>query len=230
MTQAKLTHGLLHHTILKSIIDKGFAPDVAELAAMLDVSPEDVTTALDALQAYHGIVLHPNSAKIWVIHPFSLAPTNFVVRTQDKEWWGNCAWCSLGVATLLKQDVTIVTTLAADRQQVEIHIKDGKITGTDYLVHFPIPMTQAWDNVIYTCSTMLLFPNEAEVERWCQQHRINKGDVQPLQNIWEFAQVWYGNHLNPNWEKWTNQQAINIFKRFGLTHNVWHIPETDTRF
>jgi len=91
-------------------------------------------------------------------------------------------------------------------------------------------MTKAWDNVIYTCSTMLLFDSVRDVERWCDQHRIARGDVQPLSNVWNFAKVWYGNHLNPGWEKWTNEQALDIFKQFSLTHEVWQIPSTQTRF
>lgn len=230
MPEQNLTHGLLHHTILKFIIANGFAPNIDELSSLLDVTEADVVAALHALQDYHGVVLHPGTSRIWVIHPFALAPTNFVVRTADQEWWGNCAWCSLGVAALLKQDVTISTRLGADRAPVELHIRDGSLVERDYVVHFPIPMTQAWDNVTYTCSTMLLFQNEADIDRWSKQHRIAKGDVQPLQNVWAFAQVWYGNHLNPQWEKWTNREARAIFERFGLTHEIWHIPQTDTRF
>lgn len=232
MPAKPLTHGLLHATILKYIIDHGYAPDATGLASLLALAESDVIQALQALEEYHGVVLHPNSARIWVIHLFSLAPTNFVVRTTatGKEWWGNCAWCSLGVAALLDQNVTITTTLGADRQQVTLHIVDGQIQDTGFCVHFPIPMTQAWDNVIYTCSTMLLFETEADIDRWCQQHRVNKGDVQPIETIWNFAKVWYGNHLNPQWTKWTNRQARDIFNRFGLTHPVWHIPESDTRF
>ncbi len=230
MTAQTLTHGLLHHHILQFIIDKGYAPNNAELSSLLDVSDEVIVDALYALQEYHGVVLHPNSTKIWVVHPFALAPTNFVVRTDAQSWWGNCAWCSLGVAALLKQDAMITTTLGADGEQIGIHIRDGQVAEEDYVVHFPIPMTQAWDNVIYTCSNMLLFKDKADVERWCHQHRMKKGDVQPLPHIWDFAQVWYGNHLNPQWEKWTNQQAYEIFQRFNLTHDVWCIPLSDERF
>ena len=230
MTDTNIPHGLLHHTILKFIIEHGYAPDIQALAMTLETLEQEVVTALYALQDYHGVVLHPNSAKVWVVHPFALAPTNFVVRAADKEWWGNCAWCSLGVAALVEQDVSITTTLGADRQYVELNVQDGKLQEQDYCIHFPVPMMNVWDNVIYTCSTQLLFADEADVDRWCLQHNIPKGDVQPLQTVWEFSKVWYGNHLNPDWEKWTNRQAIEIFQRFGFTHPVWRIPNSDTRF
>ncbi len=230
MTETLSLNSTLHHTIIKHIIDNGYAPKIYDLANLLRMSEEDTTTALKNLQDYHGVVLHPKSNEIWVIHPFSLAPTNFLVSSASGEWWGNCAWCSLGVAALLNQDVVIRTTIGANDRQVSIHVRDGKIVESNYYIHFPIPMQNAWDNVIYTCSTMLLFENENQIDYWCRRHNIPKGDVQPISKIWEFSKVWYGNHLNPNWEKWTSEEAAQIFKDFGLVSKTWKIPVSNTRF
>jgi hypothetical protein len=221
---------VLHYAIIKFIINHGYAPDTPELANLLHLSEDDVINALKSLQDDHGVVLHPQSPKIWVIHPFSLAPTNFLVSCGDGEWWGNCAWCSLGVAALLNRNVTITTALGANDRQVSIHIQDGQIVENNYYVHFPVPMRHAWDNVIYTCSTMLLFENEKQIDEWSQRHRISKGDIQPITKIWEFSKVWYGNHLNPNWKKWTTEEAQQIFEKFGLTDDIWKIPVSNTRF
>lgn len=196
MADTSSLHSVLHYTIIKHIIDTGYAPKVNHLANLLRMSEEDLITALINLQDYHGVVLHPKSHEIWVIHPFSLAPTNFLVSSASGEWWGNCAWCSLGLAALLKQDVTIRTTIGANGRQVIIHIKDGEIVESNYYIHFPIPMQNAWDNVIYTCSTMLLFENESQIDIWCHRHNIPKGDIQPIRKIWEFSKVWYGNDPN----------------------------------
>jgi hypothetical protein len=223
-------NSVLHYTILKYIIDTGYAPKIHSIANQLQMSEEDTITALKKLQDYHGVVLHPKSNEIWVIHPFSLAPTNFLVSSSSGEWWGNCAWCSLGVAALLNQDVTIRTTIGANDRQVTINIKDGKIIESNYYVHFPIPMQNAWDNVIYTCSTMLLFESENQIDQWCHRHNIPKGDIQPINKIWEFSKAWYGNHLNPDWKKWTSEEAIQIFEKFDLVSETWKIPVTNTRF
>jgi hypothetical protein len=230
MVGRQISNSILHYTIIKFIIDNGYAPEPHELAALLQASEDKVFGALQRLQEDHGVVMHPHSPKIWVVHPFSLAPTNFLVHTTDGEWWANCAWCALGVAALLDRDVTITTTLGANDRQVYVHIQDGRVIETSFCIHFPVPMRQAWDNVIYTCSTMLLFENEQHIDRWCQQHRIPKGDVQSITKIWEFAKVWYGNHLNPDWKKWTAEEAQRIFEQFGLTDDIWKIPVSDTRF
>lgn len=220
----------LHYFVIKHLVDHGRAPRVVEMAAHFETSTDAVKTTLEALQEYHGVVLHPKSSEVWVMHPFSAAPTNFWIQAGDRGWWGTCAWCSLGAAGLLDRDCTITSTLGGKSEQVKIEINDGQIDRQDLFVHFPIPMVQAWDNVTFTCSTMLLFDSEAEVEKWSKQHGIPKGDIQPIGNIWEFAKVWYGNHLNPNWVKWTVDEAREIFKRFNLVNPIWEMPTSSGRF
>ena len=225
-----ITNSNLHYTILRYVIDNGFAPSVEELCEILNSDLEIVIQGLYDLQEYHGVVLHPDQPKIWVIHPFSLSPTNFYVTSHKGEWWGNCAWCSLGIATIVDDDVKILTTIGAETTKVELNIINGVIQEDNYLVHFPIPMQNAWDNVIYTCSNMLIFENEKQVKTWCKKHNMPLGDIQPIDKIWRFSQRWYGQHLNPDWKKWTVQEAKAIFEEFDLSHKIWNLDDSKTRF
>jgi len=225
-----ITNSNLHYTIIKGIIDNGFAPSIAELSSTLGADKNAIEKGLKDLQEYHGVVLHPNESKVWVIHPFSLAPTNFYIQTNKGEWWGNCAWCSLGVAALLKDDVKITTTIGAETKQVEINIANGALQEKNYFIHFPIPMKKAWDNVIYTCSNMLVFENEDQIDEWTKKHNIPKGDIQPIENIWNFSKKWYGNHLNPNWTKWTIEEAKAMFREFELNDSIWNLQDSNERF
>jgi len=225
-----ITNSILHYNIIKYIIDYGYAPCTKKLSQILLTEEDEIVKGLYTLQDYHGIVLHPTEPKIWVIHPFSLAPTNFYVQSDRGEWWGNCAWCSLGIAALLKENVTITTTIGAETKQIQINIVNGVIQEKDYFIHFPIAMKDAWDNVIYTCSNMLIFESEGQVDKWALQHDIPKGDVQSLDKIWQFAKAWYGSHLDPNWEKWTLEEAKQMFKVHGLVHEIWDVEKSEERF
>ncbi len=220
----------LHHLLIEFVLARGFAPDVRELAALAGVAEREVRSALERLEADHGVVLHPDRETVWALHPFALAPTLFIVRSGDRSWWGNCAWCSLGVVALADSDAVITTTLGADGPQVDVHVTDGRVVEEGLVVHFPVPMRRAWDNVAYTCSTMLLFDGDAAVDRWCAAHRIAKGDVRPVATVWEFARVWYGRHRDPDWRKWTSDEARALFARFGLTGDVWALPASGERF
>lgn len=225
-----ITNSKLHHQILRHFIDDGHAPSIDQLASQLDESRDAVVTALKALADYHGVVLQPTTSEVWVIHPFSTAPTNFWVESRRGSWWGNCAWCSLGVAALLGEDVTITTTLGGESKQIKLNIVDGRLTNDRFFVHFPIPMAHAWDNVVFTCSNMLVFHSEEAVDNWCARHRMQKGDVQPIANVWNFAQSWYGRHLDEDWKKWTAVEAKALFAKFNLTGPTWDIPVAETRF
>jgi hypothetical protein len=225
-----LTHGVLHAAIGRHFIDHGTAPTIAQLSRHFALDEVIVAGALRALAEYHGVVLHPTSGEIWAMHPFSAAPTLFWVESGGKGWWGNCAWCSLGIVALLGTDATISTRLGGEARPVTLRIERGVVTTADYWVHFPIPMMQAWDNVTYTCSTMLVFDAPAAVDRWCVQHAIPRGDVQPVSTVWAFAQAWYGRHLDPAWTKWTTDEARALFQRFGLTSPTWALPVTTERF
>jgi Alkylmercury lyase len=225
-----LTRASLHHAILRHFVDHGHAPSHERLTATFGVDVDTMTHALRDLAAYHGVVLHPHAAEVWVAHPFSTAPTTFTVRHEDRLWWGNCAWCSLGIASLLGgRGVTIDTTLGAEGRPVAIHVEEHRVL-EDLVVHFPIPMARAWDNVIFTCALMLVFEDEQAIDAWSTRHALPRGDAQPIQTAYEFAREWYRRHLEPDWRKWSSDEARSLFERFGFRGPIWDLPRTSERF
>ncbi|MEM7283327.1 MAG: alkylmercury lyase family protein [Pseudomonadota bacterium] len=226
----ELNNASLHFVIIDTFLKRGYAPTVDELAGRFVVERSHVCDGLKRLQDYHGVVLHPDSLEIWVAHPFSTVPTGFLVTSGDREWWGNCAWCSLGLAALAKQPVIIKTSPGYDRPPVELLITNDQLQNDQFVVHFPIPMAQAWDNVIAICSVMLLFDDETHVDEWCAKHGKQKGDVRPVGQVWEFAKDWYGKHADPDWKKPTVSEAAELFARHGLAGPIWTLPEQDKNF
>ena len=226
----QLNNSTLHHVIVDTMLERGWAPSAQELSERFDVDRQQIREALDDLAEYHGVVLHPGSDEIWVVHPFSTAPTGFLVCAGEMEWWGNCAWCSLGVAELAGRTATITTALGAAGRQVTVRINDGEVLDKDFVIHFPIKMVNAWDNVLFTCSMMLLFEDETQVDQWCGKRGKTKGDVRPIEQVWHFAAEWYGHHRDPDWVKWTPDQAADMFARHGLTGSIWELPGGGDRF
>lgn len=216
--------------VIASLLERQRPPAIGEIAAHFRVDEAEARRGLRALAEYHGLVLRPESDEIWVAHPFSAVPTAFVVRTDEGVWWGNCAWCSLGVAHLVGGSARIETRIGAIEDPITIRIVDGELIDGDFVVHFPIPMHKAWDNVIYTCSVMLIFRNEIEVDEWCATRGIPKGDVRPIRQIWTFAQEWYGRHADSDWRKWSQQEAIEMFERHGLRGPIWSLSAASVRF
>ena len=230
MTEPSTRSCRLHHELIRGLVDTCAIPSQDELLARLSWSAAELGRAFAELAEVHGVVLHPESHHVWAIHPFSLAPTPFLVECGHRKWWGNCAWCSLGIAVLAGEPSVITTTLGAEREQVQLTVTDGRVNPTDLVVHFPIPMTRVWDNVIYSCSTMLLFRDESHVGEWSARHRIPRGDVQPVAKVLELAKRWYGEHLRPDWTKKSVPDARAIFAELGFVHPVWSLPAEGGRF
>jgi hypothetical protein len=220
----------LHEAIIASFLDRERPPTIDELAARFGTSVGDTRRTLRVLAEYHGAVLHPTTDEIWVAHPFSAAPTTCVVRSGARRWWGNCAWCSLGVAQLAGGTATIETRLGGLDELVTVRIERGRLLDPELVVHFPIPMRNAWDNVVYTCSIMLLFRDEHDVEGWCAARGIPRGDVRPLAQVWAFAAEWYARHADADWTKWSAREAAAMFNRHGLTGPIWTLPDESSRF
>ncbi|KAL6815451.1 Alkylmercury lyase domain-containing protein [Trichoderma sp. SZMC 28013] len=226
-----MDHSSLHEFIISSFLKTQRAPTVNDIATRFESDVATTRQGLQALAEYHGVVLHPKSDEVWVCHPFSATPTTCIVSSGDRKWWGNCAWCSFGVMHLAGGTSTFTTRTGAIGDEVTITARDGQLVDTeDFVIHFPVPMTKVWDNVIYTCSVQLLFRNEAEVEEWCATRGIAKGDVRPIKQVWDFAREWYGRHADANWRKWTVRDAIEIFGRHKLTGPTWDIGDEAGRF
>ncbi len=228
--RASLQPGRLHAHILRSLISSGQAPTVAELAREWQSTPDEVRISLRDLQEEHGVVLHPRSDEVWLIHPFSTAPTAFTVHSGERVWWANCAWCSLGAAALIGGDCRITTSLGAHGDRVDLELRGGELLPTELLIHLPVPMARAWDNVLYTCSTMLFFERELDIEAWCRRHGIAMGDVRRVRDFWPFAREWYANHLSESWRKVQVDEARALFERHGLDGPIWALGTGRERF
>lgn len=213
----------VRYMINKHIVENGFAPDIRTLADKLNCTEEEIKGSFTRLSEGHGLVLHPNGRKIWVAHPFSTVPTPFWVRTEKGSWWGNCAWCSLGIVAMLNEDASIFTRSGAEEEPIRLSVQNGQISDTDPVMHISVPTANWWDDVIYACATILLFKSEEEVDRWCKNHDITKGTVLPIEQAWRLAKVWYGDYLDPNWKRKTPEEVKRIFKDLGLTGSFWQL-------
>lgn len=216
----------LHHAVIAHLIAHGHAPTIDALAARFAAPRDDIVAQLKGLQDYRGVALNPSTAEVWACHPFANAPTGYCVECGRGRYWGMCAWCSLGVAKLLAEAVTITCNLGGETEQVRIVVDaEGRIAQAQahLLVHFPLPLRRAWENVMYFCSTIHVFTSLDDVDRWCARHGMPRGDVQPIQNVSDFARAWYGNHLREDWVKWTPDEIKALFARFNLGGDTWSL-------
>jgi hypothetical protein len=133
--------------IYRRFLNEGVAPTHLDIAEDLDVSPAETEAAFRRLADDHHIVLAPGSPYIWMANPFSAIRTAFTVRSNEREWWGNCIWDSLGILALAGRDGEVETSCPDCAERLTVTIVDGEIQHDDYIVHFSVPATHWWDDI-----------------------------------------------------------------------------------
>lgn len=203
--------------------DHGYPPSAAELAATLDVAVDDVLASFARLAEGRALILGKNGDRVHVAPPFSAVPTPFWVETPRGSWWGNCAWESLGIPALLATDAVIRTTSGATGEDLEVRVIGGRIVPEDVLVHVAVPARRWWDDVHFTCGTLLFFRAEGEVDAWCQARGIRRGATAPAAAFWELAKVWFTGRFDPDWRRLTPEEARRSLEEVGLKGPFWEL-------
>jgi hypothetical protein len=140
------------------------------------------------------------------------------VETLDRRrgWWSPCAWCALGVAALVRDDVRIVARYGGEADPLELRVIGGAVEGDPAVVHFPIPVARLWDSVHYACSVMLFHRSAEAIAAWCERHAIARGAVASLDQCWALARAWYGPYLDADWNRKTGDEVAAVFRSVGL--------------
>jgi hypothetical protein len=79
----------VRYVIYQTFSNTSKPPTSHEIAAYLNVSIADVENAFGRLADAHHIALAPGTSSIWMAHPFSGIPTNFIAEIDGKTYWGN---------------------------------------------------------------------------------------------------------------------------------------------
>ncbi|MBK8048892.1 MAG: hypothetical protein IPK16_18280 [Anaerolineales bacterium] len=133
--------------VIQSLRDT-HAPPADAIASTLGRSSSAVTAALHALADEHRLALIPGTDLVWMAHPFSAVPTNFVVTIGERQWYANCVWDGLSILALLGDGI-LATSSPATGEPIQFNVSERKVTG-DALVHFLVPAKQFWTDIGFT--------------------------------------------------------------------------------
>lgn len=209
--------------LTRAIATLGHAPALDDLAAAVGRRPDDVAASLQRLHDAHALLLHPNSLRPWVVHPFALAPGGCWVRTPQRGYWANCLYCAFGIAAAVRSDAVITTRLGGEDETIQLRVIGGALQPEDAIFHLSTPPARWWDNVIYACASFQPFRREADVDAWCVAHAMPKGAIVSLPRLWDFASEWYGNYVHMPWRKRSADEVRDVFARHGLTGPFWAV-------
>ena len=79
----------VRHFIYTTFTQTAHPPTTTDVAHHFKTSIATIEAIFDELAQAHHIALAPGFHAIWMAHPFSALPTNFVAETGGKRYWGN---------------------------------------------------------------------------------------------------------------------------------------------
>ncbi len=139
---------LVRAAVICTLRDTSSAPSAATIAESLDAQESAVSAALHALADAHRLVLIPGTDSVWMAHPFSGVPTDFVVTVNGRRWFANCVWDGLSILALLG-DGALETHSPATGDPIALVVSAGEVHG-EAIVHFLVPARRFWEDIGFT--------------------------------------------------------------------------------
>lgn len=128
----------------------GRAPSTLRLAEIMKTPVERICASMERLAAGKAIVLQPESREILMANPLSAVPSSFLVRTEDRSFFGSCVWDALGIIAMLNRDATLETSCSCCGEAMAIDIRGGRPSDPNGVIHFAIPAKRWWENIVFT--------------------------------------------------------------------------------
>lgn len=104
----------------------------------------------------------------YVVLLLSTPPTNTSQTSGTKSWWANCAWCALGLASMLGAEPVTVHILTASGECIRISFLDGEMVADkshdDMRVVFSAVPSDYWLDVRFACSGIQVCTSRSEAE------------------------------------------------------------------
>jgi alkylmercury lyase-like protein len=157
-TKHRLYKTMINDTLLwqvRAFVYQHFAdtthPPSADVTAQhFNISLEEAAEYYKALNARHAFFLDPDTLNIRMAWPFSAIPTDFKVHANGKTYYANCAWDMLGIPVILQSDATAEAVCTESNDAVQLEIKNGQVTNSELLIHFPVAFSHWYDDLVFT--------------------------------------------------------------------------------
>lgn len=151
MTQTHLTQTdwNIRLYLYEMLVNTGSAPSHDAIAKKFDIPIGEAKQALHRLNDAHLIFLRPDTDDLMMAFPLSAVKTDYQVRLNGVDIYANCAWDSLGIPAMVKQDAQITISHPTTREAINYAVVDGTLQGEGF-VHIAKPFAEWYDDLIDT--------------------------------------------------------------------------------
>jgi Alkylmercury lyase len=140
----------VRHFVYSHFADTTRPPSLDETAHHFNITVDEASELYNELNNRHAFFLEPGTLTIRMAWPFSAVPTNFKVHANGKTYYANCAWDMIGIPVVLQSDAFIEAICTESNDSVQLEIKNGQVTNSDLLIHFPLSFSRWYEDLVFT--------------------------------------------------------------------------------
>ena len=140
----------IRHFVYRHFVEQARPPTVAESAEAFNISENLAGDMYRRLHEGHFLFLEDGMPTIRMANPFSAVPTSFQVRAAGQTYFANCAWDMLGIPAAMGADAEIEARCADCGQLHRLALRGGRLQAMGGLVHFLLPFTSWYDDLVFT--------------------------------------------------------------------------------
>jgi len=176
----------------------GATVSVATLAERSRIAPAHVRETLGRLAAADLLVLDGTGETVLAAYPFSSIPTPHRVHLSGREVFALCAVDALGIAAMLKEDVSISSHCVHCGRSVQIQARPEQLTRhlpSETVVWFPSSEGDCCPVAQSRCPNISFFCTSDHLEAWRKANGQPAGVVLSLLEAFEAGRAIFGSLL-----------------------------------
>ena len=211
--------------IARSIKTRGKIPTIAAVAEALSWDIQRVEASFVRMIEGRVFRARKDSHEIYAYNPFCVGPTDFFVTAAGRVWFAIDAWDALGIPAALGETGVIETHCAdcGDELVLEVDADGGTDEQTWTVMQVGVPARDFWKDIEFTESTILLFASEEHAARWRAKKKPPAFTTLTIEQATGLAHKWYAKKLDPDWRRFTDEEAEVIFDDLALDPAFWHV-------
>lgn len=125
-------------------------PTVEDTAMHLRLTQKEAAEAYEQLHERHAFFLLPGTHHIQMAFPFSGVETPYRVYTNDRMYYANCAWDTLGIPAALHVDADMEAACAQSGDTIRLRVRDEQVEESEARVHFLVPFRDWYEDLRFT--------------------------------------------------------------------------------
>ncbi len=202
------------------------APVLEEIMQQFHLGRDDAYSLLSQLEKSHHILLLPGTQRILMANPFSIT-TPFTDIINGKKYFANCAWDTISLHVMLRQDTTVDAYCHHCAEPISISLSQEKIMSSkpaSPLIYLSVPVSKWYDNLINTCSNnMVYFGSQEHLDEWLVEHPKLRGEALTVAKMIDVCKPLSRRRMNLDYARPPGNELTTYWDSLGLRGDFWKL-------